>query len=250
MREVIIADTIKFKRSRLLLIAAMFPLFVFIMNFSDFYFRLDFNKQMAQELHTNDWSVLVISCHWAMFIMVPLSITIFASKIVNIEHEANSWKLLFALPVSKYAIYLSKFIYILILCVFSAILITGSILFIGLFFDLNGPIPWELVLKQAFYPYVVSLPLMAFQLWISMTCQNQMIPISLGIIFTLSGFFLQNIKWLFWVYPIWGTPILPSDKFNKVMTNIDLSLFFRMSLIAGVFFLIIGMIHFSKKEMG
>lgn len=249
MREVIIGDRLKFKRSKLLWIASMFPLFVFLMNFSDFYFRLDFNKEMAQELHTSDWSFLVISCHWAMFIMVPLSITIFASKIVNIEHEANTWKVLFALPISRYSIYLSKFIYLLLLCVFSATCIVGSILFVGLYLDFNGPIPWGLILKQAFYPYIVSFPLMAFQLWISMVCQNQMIPISLGVIFTLSGFFLQNIKWLFWVYPIWGTPIIPSDKFNEVLTNTDLSFFFIMSFIVGIVFLISGMIHFSKREM-
>ena len=114
MREVIIGDRIKFKRSKLLLIASVFPLFVFIMNLSDFYLRLDFNRELAQELHTTEWSFLVISCHWAMFIMVPLSITIFASKIVNIEHEANTWKTLFALPISKYSIYL------FLLCMFSA----------------------------------------------------------------------------------------------------------------------------------
>lgn len=249
MREVIIGDRIKFKRSKLLLIASVFPLFVFIMNFSDFYLRLDFNRELAQELHTTEWSFLVISCHWAMFIMVPLSITIFASKIVNIEHEANTWKTLFALPISKYSIYLSKFIYLFLLCMFSATFIVGSLLFIGIFLDFNGPIPWDLILKQAFYPYIVSFPLMAFQLWVSMVCQNQIIPISLGIIFTLSGFFLQNVKWLFWVYPIWGTPILPSDEFNKVIINTDLSFFFNMSLTVGLLFLIGGMIHFSKREL-
>ncbi|TKI53090.1 hypothetical protein FC756_25840 [Lysinibacillus mangiferihumi] len=249
MREVIIGDRIKFKRSKLLLIASVFPLFVFIMNFSDFYLRLDFNRELAQELHTTEWSFLVISCHWAMFIMVPLSITIFASKIVNIEHEANTWKILFALPISKYSIYLSKFIYLFLLCMFSATFIVGSLLFIGIFLDFNGPIPWDLILKQAFYPYIVSFPLMAFQLWVSMVCQNQIIPISLGIIFTLSGFFLQNVKWLFWVYPIWGTPILPSDEFNKVIINTDLSFFFIMSLTVGLLFLIGGMIHFSKREL-
>lgn len=249
MREVIIGDRIKFKRSKLLLIASVFPLFVFIMNFSDFYLRLDFNRELAQELHTTEWSFLVISCHWAMFIMVPLSITIFASKIVNIEHEANTWKTLFALPISKYSIYLSKFIYLFLLCMFSATFIVGSLLFIGIFLDFNGPILWDLIIKQAFYPYIVSFPLMAFQLWMSMVCQNQIIPISLGIIFTLSGFFLQNVKWLFWVYPIWGTPILPSDEFNKVIINTDLSFFFNMSLTVGLLFLIGGMIHFSKREL-
>lgn len=249
MREVIIGDRIKLKRSKLLLIASVFPLFVFIMNFSDFYLRLDFNRELAQELHTTEWSFLVISCHWAMFIMVPLSITIFASKIVNIEHEANTWKTLFALPISKYSIYLSKFIYLFLLCMFSATFIVGSLLFIGIFLDFNGPIPWDLILKQAFYPYIVSFPLMAFQLWVSMVCQNQIIPISLGIIFTLSGFFLQNVKWLFWVYPIWGTPILPSDEFNKVIINTDLSFFFNMSLTVGLLFLTGGMIHFSKREL-
>ncbi|QDQ00460.1 ABC transporter permease subunit [Lysinibacillus fusiformis] len=249
MREIIMGDRLKFKRSKLLFVATIFPLFVFIMNFSDFYFRSDFNRKMAQELHTSEWTFLVLSSHWAMFLMVPLSIAIFASKIVNIEHEANTWKILFALPISRYSIYLSKFIYLLLLCVFSATFIVGSILFIGLSLDFNGPIPWGLILKQAFYPYIVSFPLMAFQLWISMVCQNQMIPISLGVIFALSGFFLQNIKWLFWVYPIWGTPILTSDKFNEVIINTDLSFFFNMSFIVGIFFLISGMIHFSKKEM-
>ncbi|MGE7953347.1 ABC transporter permease [Lysinibacillus xylanilyticus] len=249
MKEIIIGDSIKFKRSKLILITILFPLFVFIMNFTDFYFRFDFNKEMAQELHTSDWIFLIISSHWAMFIMVPLSVTIFASKIVNIEHEANSWKILFSLPISRHSIYLSKFIYLLVLCAFSATCIVGSILFIGLFLDFNGPIPWELILKQAFYPYIVSFPLMAFQLWISMVCQNQMISLSLGIIFTLSGFFLQNIKWLFWIYPIWGTPILPSDEFNEVISNNDLSFFFIMSFIVGTIFLISGMVHFSKKDM-
>lgn len=107
---------------------------------------------MAQELHTSEWTFLVLSSHWAMFLMVPLSIAIFASKIVNIEHEANTWKILFALPISRYSIYLSKFIYLLLLCVFSATFIVGSILFIGLSLDFNGPIPWGLILKQAFTP--------------------------------------------------------------------------------------------------
>jgi len=104
MKEIIVGDSIKFKRSKLILITILFPLFVFMMNFTDFYFRFDLNKEMAQELHTSDWSFLVISCHWSMFIMVPLSITIFASKIVNIEHEANAWKILFSLPISRYYI--------------------------------------------------------------------------------------------------------------------------------------------------
>lgn len=115
-----------------------------------------------------------------------IGLAIVASMTAGIEHQMNAWKMTLALPVKKRQVFAGKFLLTaLLLLAASALLAIFSLAFgltLNSLVGLDGPVPYGDLLRASFYPYLAAMPLVALQSWLSVTMQNQAVPLTVGIV--------------------------------------------------------------------
>ncbi|MGE7676365.1 ABC transporter permease [Lysinibacillus sp. NPDC094403] len=250
--RLILSNNIKARRSwswRIVLFFATLPLVLLLI----FAFLSNGQVNTNPDIEYTDlWKRFVFSVHWILIFSLPLGITIQASITANIEHQGNSWKQTLSLPLKKSDVYISKFITLLMYNMFSAVILTLGIITIGVVFGIGRNIEWYTVLAGGFYPYIAALPIMAIQLWLSISITNQAFPIIFGTVFGMAGlFFSMNkfTKWLPWAYPVNATPVTVISDTNNMILNHDIHYIVIIAIIEGVLLLFLGLVNFLKREV-
>ena len=203
------------------------------------------------------WETLLMQLTTITTFLVPMGITIIGCSLANTEHKARAWKLMFALPVTKRSIYLSKFFYLVGFMFLVSLFLCAGIIMIGIALNLSGSVPLFLVLKQIFYPFLASIPIMAFQLWLSLSIKNQAFPMIIGIFtaifsYTFTVFSSAIGNFLFWAYPSLASPLKPlieNGSFNEVEHSSTSWLYALLGIGVGLIFIYIGMKHFTRKDV-
>ncbi|MCU0097558.1 ABC transporter permease [Bacillus sp. OR9] len=251
MNNVIDSDKIKLKRTFITPVTLIYPLGIVMLSF----LIILMQKNNFMEKDYNMWDLMVVTTHFIIMFLIPLAITIISSNIINVEHQTNSWKFLFTLPVEKSQFYFSKLFYLLKLCFVSALIIfIGSIL-IGRTLGFSGEVPYLLLLKASFLPYLGSFPIITFQLWMSIQFKNQALPIGIGVLGAICSFFLQmneSTSYLFWAYPAMMTPVkqlIVNNSLEGFVANDGLLIYTTLSIVFSMLFLIIGLIQFNKQQV-
>ncbi|MEB2300197.1 ABC transporter permease [Lysinibacillus xylanilyticus] len=232
--KLLTSDFLKIKRKGLWFLTALGPIGVVALQMVNYGVRKDYLLEQSED----DWGFYLLNVHSFTPLAIVLGIAILTSFIASIENETNAWKQLIALPVSKLTVYLSKFTVLAILLFLSSTILMLMTLAYGVFLDLGDSTPYMEIAKFAYYPYFASLPILALQLWIASVCQNQGIPITVGIfgvIFAYSSFVLPD--WMIWKWPSlmnqWDEPVI------NVMLGISI----------GILLYIIGMIDFARRDV-
>ncbi len=130
-----------------------------------------------------------------------LGTTLLASMIVDVEHRSDTWKTLFALPVGRWKAYLAKFTWVAVLLAVASLLMALGYAAI-VYWQGIDPVAWDTLAGVVFFPWVGTLPLLAFQLFVSTGLKNQALPLALGIITPMFGMGLSGLPvWLPWRLP-------------------------------------------------
>jgi hypothetical protein len=130
---------------------------------------------------------------WCL-IGLPLFVSLEAALLAAIEHRENAWKHLFALPIPRWTIYVSKlFVASGLICVTSFVLtagigIEGEVLLttrpdLGLI----RPIPWLIIFGRSFAFAPTVLFMLALQTWVATRWRSFTVPMSLAIAATVAG---------------------------------------------------------------
>jgi hypothetical protein len=165
--------------------------------------------------------------------------TLVCSLIANIEHQTSSWKQLLALPIPRTAVFMSKLLICLMLLVVSCLLLSAGAVFLGLLLGFGTqPIPYADVLRIGFASYAAALPVIALQLWLSLSSRNQTLPVTLGM--TLSLLSLFSVFLSEWIPLSW-----PSLAWNAERPW----LFSGAGLLLGALVLLPGALHFARKDV-
>lgn len=127
-----------------------------------------------------------------------LGAALLASMIVDIEHRSDTWKAMFALPVSRIRTYAVKFGWCaLMLAVSSALMSVGYAALMQ--WQHLGPINARELVRIAVLTWVAVLPLLSFQLLLSTSLSNQAVPLTVGIIAPMFGMGMSTIpEWMPW----------------------------------------------------
>jgi lantibiotic transport system permease protein len=251
MNNVIASEKIKLRRTFLIPISYIYPVIVILMSF----LIISIQKENLVTQHDNMWESMVVVTHYLYMFAIPLAITLITSNLINIEHQTNSWKLLFSLPIKRSNYYFSKLMYILFLCIASALIMFIGLIVIGLVLNFELRIPFLLLLKESFYPYIGALPIITFQLWLSMKFINQIYPIAIGVFGSVCIFFLQTNKvtsFIFWAYPAMMTPLkqeIESGSLGQILLNSDVAIYALLSFGFGLVFMLIGLLHCNKQQV-
>ncbi|MFC9711390.1 ABC transporter permease [Paenibacillus sp. NPDC056933] len=230
------SDWLKIRGKGIWFLVFLAPIGLTAMQALNFGLRLDYLKQQYGD---NLWGGLLNN----VIVFVPLALmlgaTILSSMIANVEHEQGSWKQLLALPIPRTAVYLAKFMLACILLIVSSLLLTVGMVGLGLVLGFDASeIPWTDTIRVGLLPLAGALPVLSLELWLTMVTKNQALPVTLGIILAVMGMFALSISPYFplaWAQMAWNGP--------------HPWMYAGMGIGMGLLIMLLGMIHFSRKDV-
>lgn len=227
-------EFMKIKRKGIWLLVFLGPIGVVSLQMVNYGLRKEWF--LSQGTYSWDYYVLNVAA-FTPFALI-LGIVILTSFISSIENETNAWKQMLAQPVTRWAVYLSKFTTILLLLMVSSSLLVIFSLSFGLFLDLQHNIPFVDIIRYSYYPLFAALPVLGLQLWMSTVIQNQGLPITvgvIGVILTYMAYFIPD--WIIWKWPSldnqWNNPLL--------------NVYWGLAVGAGIY--LAGMIDFIRRDV-
>lgn len=150
---------------------------------------------------TPPFAVLMNALALVQVFSLMLGTTLLASMLADVDHRSDTWKQLFAMPVSRAGTFASKFAWLaVLLAVSSALLCLGyAALWV---WQGYGAIPWMKLARACALPFLAVLPFAGLQLVASTAIRNQAAPLTLGILapmFVVGGAPVPG--WFPWAMP-------------------------------------------------
>ncbi|MEW5553108.1 ABC transporter permease [Peribacillus frigoritolerans] len=251
MKKILWADQIKLKRSSLFIVVLLVPLLILAYELVNLTYRVEYVEIQAEMFHAGSmWMYLLYDNSLLFGLGFPLAATLAASIIANIEHQANGWKQTLSLPISRVQIYLSKFVWLVVSLFLSLTIFLVGMVLLGKMLGFDGSLPWVLLLGDCYGMLITVLPILAFQLWLSMNFKNQAFSILIGSVSAMMGLFLaasQTTRWFPLAYPSQSSTVIL--QYEGIAYNPDFSAFLVISLLVGAIILFIGSIHFAKRDV-
>lgn len=236
MGRALSADFLKIRGKGIWLLAFIAPIGIVSMQALNFGLRYDYlMKEYAADL----WGGLIGNMLMFVIIGIILGITLVSSLVANVENQLSSWKQLLALPITRTAVFSAKFVMVLlVLCVSCILLSIGTIVLgFALGMDMQN-IPYGDIIRLGFAPLMGAIPLLALQLWLSLTMKNQAIATSFGITVSVASMFaIQYPDWVPLKWPLFAY-IGPGQ--TKVI---------GAGLLLGALITLVGLIHFNRRDV-
>lgn len=137
-----------------------------------------FRNPTAHELEIG-WMDMLYQLPTLNSIIFPLSAAIIASRLADVEHKGDTWKLLGTVQDVR-SLFIAKFLcgawYILI----SIALLTMAMLSYGLILHYHGQPNLQKYLLFFAFQVLIALEILALQLSLSLLIRNQLIPLCIG----------------------------------------------------------------------
>lgn len=132
-----------------------------------------------------------ITRSWESFasFLLPMFVILICSLVLQIEYKNNTWKQVFASPLSIGQVFFSKLVSIilmtlLLILMFNIFCILAAIvpnLFYPKYGFLKHAIDWGALLKLNIKTFVSLLGIIALQYWLSLRFRNFIVPIGIGL---------------------------------------------------------------------
>lgn len=228
------ADFLKIKRKGMWFLCLIGPLGVVALQMVNYGVRKDYLFEQMDDR----WLYYILNVNAFTPLAIVLGIVILTSFMASIEDETSAWKQLVALPVSKRAVYLSKFTVVSCILFLSSILLFLFMLSYGLTLGLGVDIPYLRLMEYSFFPFLAALPVLGLQLWVAIMSKNQAIPVTLGVVGVILAYsapFLPD--WMIWKWP--GL----SNDWGHSYINALLGIGF------GLLLYLFGMIDFKRRDV-
>jgi hypothetical protein len=246
MRTVLQAEWYKLRKSRVILILFAGPLISLLIGL-----LIGPTESHITNSHINQWFQPLFWMNFSYgLLFLPLITGVLASMICRYEHQANGWKQLLTLPVTRGSIFMAKFGLLLIVVWAIQSLFLLSVWIVGTLKGYTDPFPKEMIGKTLLGGWLATLPLLALQLWLSMVWKSFAIPFAVNVFFTLPSILAANSERFGPYYP-WAQPFL-----MMVVGVEEKSTFYvpwdHLLLVVGGSFLLffsMGYWYFQRKEV-
>ncbi|MFS0859353.1 ABC transporter permease [Paenibacillus taichungensis] len=202
------------------------------------------------------WEALIFSIASMNGLFLPIISAIVVSRICDMEHKGNTWKMLMTTNTGRNHVYTAKYICANSLILYGIIAQAVFIVGFGLSKNISGPLPLSLLVQFAAGTLLTTLAITALQQWLSLTVRNQAFALCLGMlggfIGTTSGLFPASIRHLFiWSYYMDLNPvtyIYSASSGTYVSGMLPVGLLIAALLMAAIFYFA-GNIHASRQEI-
>ena len=241
------AEQLKMKHTLALWLSVVAPFSIVALNFVMGLHRVEYMQQVENVWFEAADQTMIF---WAL-LMYPLFITLETALVSGLEHGADHWKHLFALPVPRGAIYAAKQLANMALLGLSMVALVGFTVLLGLTFRLiepglgfEAPIPWGEFWKQAGPIYLGSWLIISLHTWVSMRWRNFVVAVGFGIVMTVSGVVVMNSKWATF-YP-WALPGFAINNLHKGVGSVTEIVF---GCLGGVVVALLGGWEFIRRDV-
>jgi len=160
------------------------------------YANFAIRKETLLSLPLPPMVILLTQLYGMIMVLNLFGIIVSTTIIFGIEHQRNSIKKMYMLPIKISSIYMTKFI-ILFLLLFLCIAVQSlSLTVIGRLYLPEGTFEAGGVLVFAVYSFITSLPVLSFMLLVSSRAENLWITLGIGVVGFLSGMAMASTKHL------------------------------------------------------
>ncbi|MED0678745.1 ABC transporter permease [Aneurinibacillus thermoaerophilus] len=245
MKQLLAAEWLKMRRSGMIWIAVLVPLFLVVQGVGNF---LRYRDTVFAGSTRTEWEILYEQCMFMYpTMLMPLVITVLIALLARVENVHGGWKQLLTFPVTRGQVYVAKLVIACMLVLLNMAVLSGGTLAGGWITGAEGQAPYGLLLGRGALAFVAALPIIAIQFVLSFRFSHIGIPLTLGVGFAAPAIFAANSEklWIFypWTYPI-TTFFAPSmERFDKglLMYGIAVTLF--------VIIMTFGLREFKNRDM-
>jgi len=203
LRRALATDALKLRRTSALWLTLAGGALPVLLNFGIFYFKGHF----LIKPESNSW-VRYASMSWQTATMLlPLFVVLLTSLVVSVEDRAQGWKHVFALPVGRWPVWLSKLLImtglnLLAQALFVALLLAAGYLLQALRPELHfarfTP-PFAVLGTLLVRTYVASLGILGVQYVLSRWWAGFVLPVAVGMAGWVAGLTLLRWEHVGWV---------------------------------------------------
>lgn len=210
LKRGISAELYKYRRTFILWFLILAPAFVPVINF--IIFLTKGSELMAEG--GNPWEQLMQFSINPANVLFPFFVMIVALFVNSIEYNSNTWKLIYAQPLSRTTVYLAK-VKVFAFMIFSSLMLFGvfSIL-AGYTLRLTNPglgfeqaFDASIFFKLSFKVFLTTMGYASIQFWLSQRFKNLILPLGVGIAGFIS-FMILSQGWKYAPYHPYGFQIL------------------------------------------
>lgn len=204
------------------------------------------------------WAPLIAMLSSMNGLFLPILSAICVSRICDMEHKGDTWKLLLTVSVNPGKIYGAKYITASIIMLWACILQVLAMASFGIIKGFEQSVPIFLLIQFLMGTMLTNVVIIALQQWISMAVKNQAFALSLGMVGGFIGLaadlFPSGIRKIFvWSYYTGLSPIIQSytsEKMQFVIRNMrSLLPGMAMLIVVGTVIYLAGSIHISRQEV-
>ena len=245
LRELIINDISKQKRTILILIVIAIPLFTSLLLAVDFNIRYKtWLYPLALKKGLTSWQMLLKEQQLVYFKeYLPLFGAMIISAIFDTEYKNNGWTLELIHPVSKAKMLVSKFIVSLIFMTIMLLVNIISLIAVGMLMKFPEAIEVMCFIKMFFIQFIAVAFAMTIHLYITIKSKNTLKSIILaGVICVVSAdlFYKGSIISKFNPYSF--------ASFSDGLRNANLTLIVTASIVLTIVGIVCTLVYFNKKE--
>lgn len=194
------SEFFKTRKTLAFLSAILFPLILTLFISTGFYINAE---KMTHYTPMIQWMRFTGAFLGVMGTLLLPMLVIFQTYSVNsIEHRADMWKSLFSLPLPKWSIYSSKWVYVVLLNALCLALFSIFILAAGYMMSLLKPeLRFDeynfvgLLVKIHFKLFLASLGILSIQFLLSVIWDDFLKPMGIGFLLTVFGIICGNLSW-------------------------------------------------------
>ncbi len=252
MMRAISIEFFKFRHRHIYLMATLFLLIEVIFLF------MGMSRSISMKPENANWEALIVMFASMNGLLFPILIAVSVSRICDMEHKGNTWKLLLTLSIKPGQVYAAKYIYACILILWVCIVQVLSIAAFGIVKDFEDPLPTFLLIRYFFGIVFTSLAIVALQQWVSLMKKNQVIALTLGMIGGFIGMTADlmpsGVSRIFiWSYYSGLSPVslsYESEELDFIVRNLNALLpLMLIVIIAAISIYLAGSMHLSRKEV-
>ena len=134
------------------------------------------------------WEDLIIGPAAINGLFFPILAAVIASRICDMEHKGNTWKLLECNNQNRRSIWFCKFTIVSTLMMLAIFIQAFIIIAYGNSMGIVQPLPVRTLLGFVLGTAMITFVVVTIQVFFSLVCINQLIPMSIGMVGALIGF--------------------------------------------------------------
>jgi hypothetical protein len=242
--------------------SVLLPLLICTLLFIGFYTKSEMLKGTPPILLWLQFAGAILGVMGSL--LLPIYTIFIAYSVNNMEHKADTWKSLFSLPISRWAVYGAKYTYSLFLIF---ICLTLFVLFTISFGNLLSLVKPELrfdnyhmekELAQIYFKlFLSSIGILSIQFLLSLLWADFLKPMGIGFVCTVTGVILASKSWEYcylfpYSHPMVAISTMMRHRNGEFPKQIQIDIFTKdvfVSLIIGAVVFISGYFIVLKKSV-